>query len=135
MANVTITLDDALLAAARGEAERAGKSLSAYLAALVAAERDRLRAERMAGLDAFLDIASRVKVSGAAEKFNRDEIHDEAFSRYERGDLRFGPARSVQTGALPRVAESGGGSEFADDKPASGGRGAKRRGKKAEDRR
>jgi hypothetical protein len=134
MTNVTVTLDEAVLAAARQEAERAGKSLSRYLADLLTAEQKRLAEERMAGMDAFLKVAKSVKLAGEAYKFDRDEIYDEAFSRYERGDLRFGPARAGQAGALSRVAEPSGGGEFAHDQPASVRGNAKRRRKKAEDR-
>jgi hypothetical protein len=134
MTNVTVTLDEAILAQARREAERAGKSLSRYLADLVAAEQARLRAERVAAMDAFFEVARSVKLEGEAYKFNRDEIYDEALSRHERGDLRFGPARAVETGALSGVADAGGAGEFAHAEPAGVRRSAKRRGKKAEDR-
>lgn len=134
MTNVTVTFDEAVLAEARREADRLGKSLSRYLADLVAAEQSRLSAERVAAMDAFFEVAGSVKLSGAPYKFNRNDIYDEALSRHERGDLRFGPARSVEAGALSRVAEGGGGSEYAHDKPASRGRSTKRRGKKTEDR-
>lgn len=134
MTNVTVTLDEGVLTEARREAERLGKSLSRYLADLVTAEQDRLREERMASMNAFLKLAKSVKLTGEPYKFDREEIYDEAFSRYERGDLRFGPARASQAGALPRVADGGGAGEFAHDKPTSVRGNKKRSRKKTEDR-
>jgi len=134
MTNVTVTLDEAVLTEARREAERHGKSLSRYLADLVTAEQARLREERVASMDTFLKLAKSVKLTGEAYKFNREDAYDEAFSRYERGDLRFGPARASEAGALPRVAERGREGKFAHDEPASVRGSAKRRGKKTEDR-
>lgn len=131
MANVTVTLDDAVLAEARNAADGDGKSLSRFLAELVEADLARRRGERVVAMGAFLDVARAVKLDGAAYTFNRDEIYDEAVSRLERGDLRARSARAGKAGALHGVAERDGADGYAHDQPASVRRSAKRRGKKA----
>lgn len=69
MANVTVTVDDELLA--RVEAERADKSLSRYLADLIAAENARLRAESAAMF--------KKTYSPQPWTFDRDEIYDRPY--------------------------------------------------------
>jgi hypothetical protein len=118
MANVTITLDEDLLRRARAEAEAAGKSLSRWLADLVAAEEARLRAERVAAMEGFVALARAVKLEGDPYRFDREEIYDEAVSRFEHRDLQPRSTRARQAGALPAVAERGGGAKFAHDQPA-----------------
>jgi predicted nucleic acid-binding Zn ribbon protein len=55
MRNVTITLDADLAAWARVEAARANKSLSRYLADLLAQQKSRADQDDMAGLTGWLD--------------------------------------------------------------------------------
>jgi hypothetical protein len=119
MANVTITLDDEALARARAEADTAGKSLSRWIADLIAVEEARLIAERVAAMEGFVTLARSVKLAGAPYRFDREEIYDEAVSRFEHRDLQPRSARSGQAKPLLGVAEPGGREEFAHDQPAS----------------
>jgi hypothetical protein len=134
MANVTVTLDDALLDRAREEAGRAGKSLSRYLADLILAEDERLRAGRVAAMDRFLTLAKSVKLEGEAWKFDREEIYDDAFRRFERRRVQSRFPQSKQAGAMSGVAESAGGTSGFDHQPPGVRRGSKRRRPKTEDR-
>jgi hypothetical protein len=119
MANVTITLDDEALARVRAEAEAAGKSLSRWIADLIAAEEKRLTGERVAAMDGFVALARSVRLGGAPYRFDREEIYDEAVSRFECRDLQPRSARSGKAESLLAVAEPGGREEFAFDQPAS----------------
>ena len=131
MANVTITLDDDALACARREAENAGKSLSRYLADLVAAEERRLRTERMAAMDKFLALAKHVPLDRPDWKFDRDEIYDRPYpGGHQRHPLQPGPGAGGQAGALRGVAERADGGEFDDGQSAGLQRNPKRSRKK-----
>ncbi len=74
MTNVTITLDDSLLVAARRAADGAGKSLSHYLADLLAADTERRRAESVAAMDKFLALSEHVPLDRPAWIFNREDL-------------------------------------------------------------
>lgn len=131
MANVTVTLDDALLSRARFDAERAGKSLSRYLADLIEAEDARLRAASVAAMQEFLSLSAQVPLDRPDWKFDRDEIYDRPYpGGHTRGALQLGSGRSGEAGALRGVADSAGGDEFADDQSAGLQRDAKRSRKK-----
>jgi hypothetical protein len=129
VANVTVTLDDALLARARREADRAGKSLSRYLADLIAAEDERLRAESVATMEAFL--AHQV-VSPEPWTFDRDEIYDRPYPGGHQSDP-LEPRRPVSAKAEPLrgVAEPPRRDPDVGGQPASRGRTSDRRAKKA----
>jgi hypothetical protein len=131
MTNVTITMDDALLARARREADQAGKSLSRYLADLIAAEEERLRTARMAAMDGFLALANHVPLDRPDWKFDREEIYDRPYpGGHQRHSLQSGPGASGQAGAVRGVAERADGGEFDHGKPASVQRNQKRGQKK-----
>jgi hypothetical protein len=131
MANVTISFDDDVLARARAEAEAAGKSLSRWIADLVAAEEARVRKEQAVAMEGFVALARSVKLEGAPYRFDREEIYDEAVSRFQRRDLQPRSARPAQAGALLAVAEPGGGAEFVHDQRPGVRRKPKRGGAKA----
>jgi hypothetical protein len=118
MANVTITFEERVLAFARAEAEAAGVSLSRWIADLVAAEGARVREQRTEAMNDFVALARSVKLEGAPYKFDREEIYDEAVSRFEHRDLQPRSARPRQAGPLLGVAERSSDAEFAHDQPA-----------------
>lgn len=131
MANVTITMDDDLLARVRREADRAGKSLSRYLADLIAAEEERLRQESIAAMDKFLALAKYVPATGEPWKFDRDEIYDRPYpGGHQRGDLQPRWPSAGKTEKVRGVAERTDQHAFDGGQPASVQRGRKRRAKK-----
>jgi hypothetical protein len=131
MTNVTITLEEAALAFARQEAERASKSLSRYLADLIAAEQERLRTERMAALEQFFELAKYVPKDGEPLKFDRDEIYDRPYpGGRQRGDLQPRWPSAEQAAKVRGVAETAVGGEFDDRQSAGVQRGVQRRKKK-----
>ena len=131
MANVTVTLDDALLARARREADRAGKSLSRYLADLIAAEDKRLKADQMAALEKLLALADQVPMNRPDWKFDRDEIYDSPYpGGQQRRSAQPGPSRRGEEDALRGVADSADPGKFDDGQPAGVQRNAQRRRKK-----
>jgi hypothetical protein len=131
MANVTITLDDALLAEVRREAERAGKSVSRYLADVLKAAQDQRQAERMAAMEQFLELAKYVPTEGEPWKFDRDEIYDRPYpGGHQRGDLQPRWPSAEQAAKVRGVAEGADGGQFNDRQPASVQRSVQRRKKK-----
>lgn len=133
MTNVTITLDDALLAEVRREADRAGKSVSRYLADLLAAEQERRRAEGMAAMEQFLTHAATLRASGDPWTFDREELHERRYpGGQQRDPLHAGSTREREEAYMRGMAESGDRKLFDHDQPASLHRSAKRRRPKAQ---
>lgn len=131
MTNVTITLDDALLARTRREADQVGKSLSRYIAELIAAEEERLRAARMVAMDDFLALSKHVPLDRPDWKFDRDEIYDRPYpGGHQRHSLQPGSGAGSQAGEMRGVAERADSGEFDDGQPASVQRNQKRGRKK-----
>jgi hypothetical protein len=99
MKNVTITLDEELAAWARVEAAKAGKSLSRYLADVLAERRTgRPALSQREALDRFL---AGPGWPGIAENLpTREELYaereDELLRRYKRAPLRPGPKPAGQ---------------------------------------
>lgn len=131
MANVTVTLEDTLLERARREADRAGKSLSRYLADLIAAEDARLKAERVAAMDAFLALSEYVPLDRPDWTFDRDEIYDRPYpGGQQRHSLQPGQSGDRKKDALRGLAERSDSGEFDDGQPAGLQRNTKRGRKK-----
>lgn len=93
MKNVTISLDEETAAWARVEAAKAGKSLSRYMADLLAERRGGVAAEPWLVLQEFLEGPG---VPGIAKDLpKRDDLYaereDELVRRYKRAGLRDRP--------------------------------------------
>jgi hypothetical protein len=104
--NVTITLPDDVARRARIEAARADKSLSRFIADLLAKECKTVDPTKLALLREFLDGPGWPSTGGALPK--REEIYaereDELLRRHERSRLRGGRERSGQKNTGSRVA-------------------------------
>ena len=131
MANVTITVDDGMLARVRREAEAAGKSLSRWIADLIEAEEARLTAERVAAMEKFLELAKYVPATGKPWKFNRDEIYERPYpGGHQRGDLQPRWPSAEEASKVRGVGESPDHYRRDGGEPASVQRGRQRRPKK-----
>jgi hypothetical protein len=94
MKNITITLDEGLARWARVEAAKAGKSVSRFVADLLAARRGSRMSQREA-VDKFLSLPDLPGI--AADYPSREELYAERlFHRYKHSPLRKGPDRSRQ---------------------------------------
>jgi len=102
MKNVTISMDDALLARVRVEAARNGQSVSRFLADVLA-HRCQERDGRAALLDEFLTGPGFAGVTAAWK--GRDELHadreDELLRRYQSSRLRDRQQGAGEDGADP----------------------------------
>ena len=113
MKNVTITLDDEVLADARVLSAERGKSLSAYIADLL---RERLTQDRNGHLAALEEFLTGPGFPGATATWRgRDELYDhleqQVLPRHQSADLRPRPTRTGE-------AQGGGG--FAEDSDGAG---------------
>jgi hypothetical protein len=122
MKNVTITLDEDLAAWARVEAAKAGKSLSRYLADVLAEQRaGRPAVSQAEAMERFL---SGPGWPGIAENLpSREELYaereDELLRRYERSRLHGRPGRTGETVDRGELAEKD------DQEPYAGSQSAK----------
>jgi hypothetical protein len=116
MANVTISLDDAVLAHLRWDAQKAGKSISRYIADLVAADQERLRQDSIAAMEAFLSGPDLNLLNDDGTMPSREELNVRPSLRGHERD-RVGPRWPVSDaeGAMRGVAEEAGGFARDDD--------------------
>jgi hypothetical protein len=137
MKNVTITLPDDLARKARVEAAKADKSLSRFIADMLA-ERCKGKADaaddadKLRMLKAFWDGPGYPGISKAWK--GRDALYaereDELLRRYESNRLHDGPDRDKKATARQGFSESGHRSSYAGPKPAKPQRILSRRNRK-----
>jgi hypothetical protein len=111
--NVTINMNASTLAWVRVEAARAGRSVSAWIAARLDA--DRLAADAMAGagarIDRFLEDFPGLPLSeGGRIYLDREALHDDRFRGFDYPALHPGQGQPGEAGEMRAVAE--GPSEF-----------------------
>ena len=94
MKNITLAIDESLLARARALAEQRNTSLNALVRSLLSHEveqEDRI-AWAKAGMKQLIDHAKEIDGGGEAYVWNRDEIYadreDRLLSRHQHPDLR-----------------------------------------------
>jgi hypothetical protein len=118
MANVTITLDDMVLANARRTADRAGKSLSRYIADIVEATMAAKAAERVASLDVFLTENMNLLNDDGTMPTREDMNVRPGLRGCEHLGVRGGRSGAGQAGRGAGVAEAPGHFEHDDREPA-----------------
>jgi len=91
MANLTLSVDDELLKKCRLYAVQHDTSVNAmvreYLASLVVGAADAERAERQKTVDELRRLARQIEEEGLITtgwKWNRDEVYEERFARWDR---------------------------------------------------
>ena len=114
MANVTISLDDALLTRVRAEAAKEQRSVSRWIAreldrAVAVADQ---RARASAGIEELHRLIDAEPAPDVPPwKFDRDEIYEERFRRFDHAPLQPGPERAQEARDLSGVAEDAAGDE------------------------
>jgi hypothetical protein len=121
MKNVTISMDEATLAWVRVEAAKAGQSVSRWVGRKLAdakvADAGNDVEETIRAIDEFLALP-RVPMSENGKPFDRAEIYDERFRRFDHPDLSCGQDGPGEEGGLRKVAESARPFRGPDPKPS-----------------
>ncbi|MBM4041039.1 MAG: hypothetical protein FJ290_21270 [Planctomycetes bacterium] len=81
MPNVTIALNERLLAASRDYAQRHGTSLNALIRECL---NEKVGTTRAQSLQAFFDAADKAHGNSRGWKWNREEIYEEIYKRWEK---------------------------------------------------
>jgi hypothetical protein len=136
MANVTISLDDNVLEHLRWDAKKTGRSISRYIADLVAADQERLRQESVAAMEAFLSGPDLPILNDDGAMPSREELNVRPDFRGHKRD-RVGPRWPVSdaAGPLRGVAEAARGFPEDGDQRAGAEGAPKRPARKARTRR
>jgi hypothetical protein len=134
MANVTIALEEDVLARLRWDAQTARKSVSRYIADLIAADQARLRAQGVAIIEDFLAGPDLNLLRDDGTPIPRDELYDRPCpGGHQRDPLRPRWPVSGQAGPLRGLAEGAERYESAGDKPSGRRRAPTQRPRKTED--
>jgi hypothetical protein len=115
MKNVTISMDEDLLAWVRVKAAESGQSVSRWLSSFI----EGLHAKHLdqsAAMERLLAMPA-LNLEPMKRPFSREEFYEEVLRRHERLSLPEGPARAAEGGDLRGMAEGGAGEWRGPGKP------------------